>query len=665
VTSSRALMHIARNTVRAGGRRSVLIAGLIAMAVALGVVGNVAIRNIRSVAIGSYAIEQWGGIVFTGGADVRVDWWGTGQPSPWFHTDRATRSQQSLERTAEVQRREVPRVARIIAATLPRGATTTTLVEGELPDQRTVVTTADTADPLVAPMFERVDHGPALRGNQVLMSESALHHFDGAIGETVTVSGLGRAEIIGRARDAGDWSRRVIVVAREREHVVGHDRQHVWLIGGVSRVQRTAVVADLSRRLADFGGWEDEQEGGEMVAVGGGVIEAADGPPPPSGDALGLAWRPGTVGAALLLIVIAIIASAAFTVDHRRRTRHSGLLGAAGASPSQAVRIAMWEALFIGTAAAVAGAVVGVAVAVAAQPAIERLLLRSIRGSGLDWLDPVLPAPFGVAAAVMAARRPARSAARVSLVTALYGRPPGSQSRRVCRSTVMVSAPVVLLVLVVAGYMSLLGTQTTSIVVVALASLAAGPLMALLARAAGRQRLLIRLALRSVARHRERTALIVGALTVITAVSTGNFLVLYAIEGLEGAFRMWGLLVGGGAVFSFIAATTALGATDTDPDIRTAVLVGAPPGFRRWFQGAQAGVQAAAAMLLGVAAGLVLLVIETGILRLLLEEAPGWEFVLLMLALVLAICVSGLAVALLVALLSRSMPARPLSRRIT
>jgi len=115
-----------------------------------------------------------------------------------------------------------------------------------------------------------------------------------------------------------------------------------------------------------------------------------------------------------------------------------------------------------------------------------------------------------------------------------------------------------------------------TVVIVGAASLVAGPLMVLLARRAGRQRLPLRLALRSVARHRERTAVIVGALTVVAAVTTYNFLVLHAIDALDGAFRMWGVL-GGGGVIAFIGATSALGATDTDPDIRTAVSVGAPP----------------------------------------------------------------------------------------
>lgn len=664
MSSPRALAHIARNTVHAGRRRSVLVAGMIAVTVALAVVGNVAIRNIRSVASGSLSLEQWGGTMFTGGADVRVDWWGTGQPSPWFHTTRGTRSQRTVEHAAEVQRREAPRVARVIAAALPSGATTATMVEGEIRGQRIVVTTADPTDPLVAPMFERLDQGPPLTGDQVLMSDSALRQFGGEVGGTVTVPGIGRTEIVGRVRDTGDWTRGVIVVPRDREDLVAHDRQHVWLIGGLSRVQRAAVAADLGRELADFDGGGNGDTGGEGVSLAGNVVEAADRPPP-SGDALGLARRPATSGAVLLLIVVAIVSSAAFTVDHRRRMRETGLLGVVGASAPQAVRIATWEAVFIGTAGAVAGAVSGVAVAVAGQPAIERLVLRSIRGTGLDWVDPVLPAVLGVAAAVIAARRPARSAARVPPVVALHGRSARPPARQPLWSTIVVAAPVMLLVLLVAGLNPLLGLQMVTIVIVGAASLVAGPLMVLLARRAGRQRLPLRLALRSVARHRERTAVIVGALAVIAAVTTYNLLVLYAIDALDGASRMWGVLLGGSCVIAFIGATSAMGATDTDPDIRTAVSVGAPPTFRRWFQGAQAGVQTTVGMALGVAAGLLLLAANPNIAGLLLEDAPVRELALLMLVLVLAVCASGPVVATVVALLSRSMPAHPLARRIT
>jgi hypothetical protein len=56
------------------------------------------------------------------------------------------------------------------------------------------------------------------------------------------------------------------------------------------------------------------------------------------------------------------------------------------------------------------------------------------------------------------------------------------------------------------------------------------------------------------------------------------------------------------------------------------VSVGAPPAFRRWFQGAKAGVQVTVAMVLGVATGLLLLPADPDLMGLLLEEAPGWEF---------------------------------------
>jgi hypothetical protein len=102
-----------------------------------------------------------------------------------------------------------------------------------------------------------------------------------------------------------------------------------------------------------------------------------------------------------------------------------------------------------------------------------------------------------------------------------------------------------------------------------------------------------------------------------------------------------------------------------DATVGQAAEVGAPPAFRRWFQGAQAGVQVTVAMVLGVATGLLLLRADPDLMGLLLEEAPGWEFLLLMLVLALAICVSGPVVAVVVALLSRSMPAHPLARRIT
>lgn len=76
-------------------------------------------------------------------------------------------------------------------------------------------------------------------------------------------------------------------------------------------------------------------------------------------------------------------------------------------------------------------------------------------------------------------------------------------------------------------------------------------------------------------------------------------------------------------------------------------------------------MQTTVGMALGVAAGLLLMAANPNMAGLLLEDAPVWELPLLMLALVLAVCASGPVVATVVALLSRSMLAHPLARRIT
>jgi hypothetical protein len=201
------LIHIARNTVRAGGRRPLLVAGLIAAAIAVSIASNVLIRSERGVAFGDrwYAggeldLGPWGGLIYMGGADVRVNWWGSRngrEPAFGFVARLDAEADAEARRVARMQRREAPDVARMIAATLPSGATVSTMVEGEVPGHPVLVTTADTDDPLVAPMFERVDDGPALAGDQVLMSDSAMRRFGGAVGDTVVVPELGRAQIVG------------------------------------------------------------------------------------------------------------------------------------------------------------------------------------------------------------------------------------------------------------------------------------------------------------------------------------------------------------------------------------------------------------------------------------------------------------------------------------
>jgi hypothetical protein len=442
----------------------------------------------------------------------------------------------------------------------------------------------------------------------------------------------------------------VIVVARDREEVVVHDRQHVWLIGGLSQAQRDAVVANLERKLAAYGGWDEE---GRRLAAGA----VREHPGRESGGYEG--WRPGTMMAAPLLILVGVVASAAFTVDHRRRMRQAGLLGAVGASSSQVVRIATWEAAGIGVAGAALGAVAGVALAAAAQPAIERLLQRSITGVGLDWVDLAWPAEFGLVAAVVAARRPARSAARVPLVVALRGGPGKPLSAVTLRATAAALLPVALVVVVIAALRDV-WSPPPLLTVLGVASLAVGPLIVLLAGHVERWRLLARLAIRSVARHRERTAVVVGGLMVLVGEITNVFLMRYEARPMDGV-RLQGMawLLAGACVGALLLAgvTSVLGAIETDPDICTAVAVGAPPTFRRWFQGAQAGVQVTLATLLGVSGTLLVSLVLDGV-DLLPGPTPWPELVLLML-------LPGPVVGVLIALLSRSAPSRPVARRIT
>lgn len=126
----------------------------------------------------------------------------------------------------------------------------------------------------------------------------------------------------------------------------------------------------------------------------------------------------------LALVEAALVASAAFAVSIRRRQRELGLLAAAGATPGQLATTVILEAAFLGALAAIIGMAVGILGAFAISPSLDQLTQRRNEALVIDVAGIVVPGAIGFVAALIAALTPARTAARVPVLTALSGRRP-------------------------------------------------------------------------------------------------------------------------------------------------------------------------------------------------------------------------------------------------
>jgi putative ABC transport system permease protein len=128
--------------------------------------------------------------------------------------------------------------------------------------------------------------------------------------------------------------------------------------------------------------------------------------------------------AVLGLVFIGLVSVAGFTVLAQRRLRAFGMISALGATERNVRLVMTANGAAVGVAAAIAGAVIGTAAWLAYVPSLETATAHRIDPLNLPWWALATGVVLAVATSVLAARRPARTAARVPVVAALSGRPP-------------------------------------------------------------------------------------------------------------------------------------------------------------------------------------------------------------------------------------------------
>lgn len=242
------------------------------------------------------------------------------------------------------------------------------------------------------------------------------------------------------------------------------------------------------------------------------------------------------LAATTLAALVAVVASAAFVLGARRQLRTVGLLASAGADPQAIRSMLVLQGAVPGMVAAIAAIVVGV-VALAVDARIGTFAAAvHVDGSHLQFSawGAAIATAIGIGAGATAAWMPARSTARIPVLSALAGRRP--------LGPVRARVPVGGLVAVGIGFGLLTTTRAVrrtddhllltltamgGVICFVVGAVALAPaLVALLGPLARRARGLRRVALRSLVRNRTQSAATVAAVAVVLAVPIALLTVL-------------------------------------------------------------------------------------------------------------------------------------------
>ncbi len=224
------------------------------------------------------------------------------------------------------------------------------------------------------------------------------------------------------------------------------------------------------------------------------------------------------------MLLVTLIAAGGFTVLAQRRLRSLGMLSSIGATEKQVRAVVRMNGAVVGIAGTLLGALLGFIVWLVYRPMLETSSFHVIGTFALPWavIGPAMG--LAVVAAYVAARRPARTVAKVPIVVALSGRP--VEPKRVHRSAV----PGVLLLglaFVLLGYSTTANSAQPQVpfLVGGLVALVPGvillaPFFLSLAAGIGRHApIATRLALRDLARYRARSGSSLAAISIAVLIT--------------------------------------------------------------------------------------------------------------------------------------------------
>lgn len=236
------------------------------------------------------------------------------------------------------------------------------------------------------------------------------------------------------------------------------------------------------------------------------------------------------------LIFVGLVAVAGFTVLAQRRMPALGLLQALGATERNVRLVMIGNGLTVGAVGALAGAGIGLATWAVYVPHLSVSARHRIVFGDVPWALVGTAMLLSVVTATLAARWPARSAARMPVVSALSARPvtPPALRRSAVPGVVALALGAVLLAFSGgwgAGNGRALIMQLTGLLAAAAGLLLVAPLgVAALGRVARRAPLAARIAWRDAARYRGRSGAALAATSfavfiavLVTLLTTGRY----------------------------------------------------------------------------------------------------------------------------------------------
>jgi putative ABC transport system permease protein len=235
--------------------------------------------------------------------------------------------------------------------------------------------------------------------------------------------------------------------------------------------------------------------------------------------------------ATVFLLLATLVAAAGFAVIAQRRLRQLGMLTAIGATGKHLRLVLLTNGAVVGAIGAVLGTIAGLALWVALVPTLEPAFGHRIDSASLPWALLAMIVLVAVVGATAAAWWPGRAVARVPVTLALSARPPRPKPAH--------NSAIVAAVLIPAGFASLaLANRSSPPLIIAgilatiLGTLLLGPLaIRLVARAAGRFPIAVRLALRDLARYQARSGSALAAITLALGIAAAVVVVAAAEEG--------------------------------------------------------------------------------------------------------------------------------------
>ncbi len=236
------------------------------------------------------------------------------------------------------------------------------------------------------------------------------------------------------------------------------------------------------------------------------------------------------------LVFIGLVAVAGFTVMAQRRLRALAMLSSLGATGRNIQLVMIANGAAVGTAAVAAGSVAGFGAWLAYVPHLQAATGHVIDPLALPWGVIITGMALAVITAMLAARQPARTVARVPVIAALSGHPPRAKTVHRSARAGLTTLAAGLVLLLLSGGTGAGGPGSRLIGLIATSAgmcLLAGICVSVLGEAAGpRSPVAVRIALRDLARYRARS----GA--ALAAVSFAVFLAMLITLGASFRFSM-------------------------------------------------------------------------------------------------------------------------------